>query len=90
MTYSLKKAYKIGNVVTLTIVAQNATGSSISADTTLFTVASGLIPASTIGGYAKITGDSATIFVGDSGNCSIDKALPANGTIRLSISYAVA
>ena len=89
LTYSVKTAYKSGKVVTLTIVAVNNTASSIASDTTLFSVASGLIPSLTIAGFAKIIGDTATFFVGDSGNCTLDKALAVNSIVRLSITYSV-
>lgn len=93
LTYDIKKAYKIGNVIILTIYAANNTGSTITADTTLFRLSNNLQPSVNLITYARIPSYDTTIEIGAtgvSGNCSIPKDLGTSEVLRFTVSYAIA
>ena len=94
LTYVLKKAYKTGNVVNLSIDVENNTGSAINENTTLFAIGSDLLPIpnqlNIIGYYA---GDVCRVQInksGQVGNVSINKQFEFAGKLTFLVSYAVA
>ena len=89
LTYTIKKAYKIGNIVFLTIRAKNETGEQITANTTLFTLASGLYnSAGAI--IIPVAYPTDKISIASNGNVSCEASLNNNNYLIVAVSYAVA
>ena len=91
LTYDIKKAYKIGNVVFLTLAMQNKTGSDISANATLFNLGDSLIPSgSSLALPVRKSGSVTTMTIATTGNVTCIDTLANNQSIYLMVSYAVA
>lgn len=90
LTYSYKKAYKVGNVVTVCIRATNSTGSTIASGTELFTLGSGLLPIGNLILCTYLADNIISIGINyQTGKCSIDGAFANNSIIIISGSYVV-
>ena len=92
LTYSIKKLYKIGNVITLSIKAKNETGSAISADTELFTMPNDTyISSSALIVSALVDGTACYARIGYSTNkVNISAQIANNSTLCIFVSYAIA
>lgn len=90
LTYSIKKAYSIGNIAFIDITAVNETGSEISANAELFNVASGLFNAGNNQFFVvRKTGANAVLTLSWEGKGKLDTALSNNDVINIHISCAV-
>lgn len=89
LTYDIKEAMKIGNLVSLTIRATNLAETSISSGDPLFTLASDLIPAGTIKAYANVAGSVVSCTISNLGSVSVDAAIAQNETVAIILTYAV-
>ena len=95
LTYGVKKCYKIGNVITLSIQAQNNTGSSIAAGSTLFTLPNDAHHGTTymrlncMSGVAGSVG-FAICTIDNLGNATNTVALNDGAYFWLNVSYAFA
>ena len=90
LTYTIKKIYKIGNIVFLTIRAENSTGSSISSATDLFSLASGLYSTSNLRVFANVSGIDTNALIKNDGKVTIGASIGNNQTLFICCSYAVA
>ena len=91
ITATLKKAYKQGNVMTMSLVLQNTSGAELPAYSTLFTLASGLFPTNQyIVAYVEANNLLKRFRINPNGQGGIEYALPNNGVVYINISYAVA
>lgn len=88
LTYAVKKAYKIGNVVTLTILAANNTGSEIAVNLPLFSLSSNIRNANRILVSCTV-GDTQT-YARIESNVSVAVAIPNTVSVNICITYAVA
>lgn len=94
LTYATKKAYKIGNIVTITIQGSNSTGSTISSTSNLIKLGSHITP--TDGSHfalARITGSFTNVEVkaaGAGGYIVCENDIINGGTFKFDITYAVA
>lgn len=92
VTDGIAKAYRIGNVVYLTIRAKNTSGSQINADTIIANLGTHL--RWSLGGFA-INGaisnqESAMFSLEYNGNIMARTSIPSNAWITIIVSYAVA
>ena len=91
LTYTTKKAYKTGNIVTITIQGANATGSAIEAEANLLQLGSGLAP--TDGSHfalARKTGGFMQVEVkasGAGGYIVASDSIVNSGTFKFDITY---
>jgi len=91
LTYDLKKAYKIGNMVFLTIRAKNGTASQIAANTNIITLSNNLTPPSNLGLFFNaVKGSANSLVLVGSGVLQIREALAVDEYIYINIAYAVA
>ena len=89
LTYVTKKAVQQGNYVTMIVRARNTTGSSISANTTLFTTSK--VPTAITIGYANLnTSGDTNVVIETTGNIYLGKAMDNNEFVTFSITYYVA
>jgi len=91
LTYKIKKLYKTGNVITLTIDATNETGSTIGLGSTLFSLSQGTFNQNgNISLPVRITGNNTVGTIqGSSGNFVITDNLANNSSLFVVVSYAV-
>ena len=91
VTATLKKAYKHGNVITMSLVLQNTSSAELASYSTLFTLASGMFPANQyIVAYVEANNLLKRFRINPSGEGGIEYALPNSGVVYINISYAVA
>ena len=91
LTYKIKKAYKVGNIVTLTIAATNSSGADIAANTQLFSLASGMYNPTTNLEFPYFRYGSTSIMTMSQYGSVWSRSAIANGNdIVLAVSYAVA
>lgn len=84
-----KKAYKIGNIVTLTV--RTTAMSNWSAGSTIFTLASGLYNSQvTVSGIADVAGNQAIIYVNNTGTVTCNASISTGQELKFTITYAVA
>ena len=90
LTYAVKRVYKNGNIITLTLRIKNETGSDISANTPLGTLATGLFD-STYGlqFVANTDNDIKAGVINTLGSISLKDSFANNDSVRISITYAV-
>lgn len=90
LTVQTLKAYRIGNIVSLSIRALNETGSEIPASKILFTLPNGAIPIMFTNAIGLVANEIKEINISYEGNISTPNALPNIKWIMLYITYAVA
>lgn len=90
LTYAIKKAYKVGNLVSLTIKATNSTGNTISSFASLADLAQGLRPSTNLPVASFIGETSAKFIVHSDGYLSCPGEIANGSTIYIVVTYAVA
>ena len=90
LTYDIETVTQIGNLVNLTIRAQNLGESEIASGTTLFTLASGLAPSGTIKAYANVDGSVVNCQITNLGTVSVGNAIAVNSVVAIMLTYSVA
>jgi hypothetical protein len=93
LTFYKCKAYKVGNIVNLTISGYNATGSEITNGTTLITLGTSLKPIDDLVIYVRGAGQDGRAILDKNGTVSISFTLPnGQGSSGFTIvtTYAVA
>jgi len=87
--YALKKAIKIGNVVTMSVAFTNNTGSAISANTTLFTLSSDLKPTYTVSACVSKSGAVTKIVINSDGEASCIDELANGSVLQIQLTYFI-
>lgn len=91
ITASFKKAYKIGNTITISAVVKNETGDSLSSYAALFTVASDMSPTNQyIVAYVEANNQFVRGRINPDKQFGVEGALANNGVVYINLSYCVA
>lgn len=91
VTATLKKAYKHGNVMTMSLVLRNTSGAELASYATLFTLASGMYPVNQyIVAYVEANNLLKRFRINPDGQGGVELALPNNAVVHINISYCVA
>lgn len=90
LDYTIKKAYKMGNMMFLNIRAGNQTGTNISSGTTLMTLDSSIAPMyNGCRFYANVSGTPANIII-DNNQIKLSENIANTAVMSLFISYPIA
>lgn len=90
LTCKILKAYKTGNIVTLTVDATNETGNAIAMGATIFSLTSGLYNTNgNIASPVRITGNTALGTIKNNGEFVLDTSLANNSSLFVVFTYAV-
>ena len=92
LTYNVKKAYKIGNMLFITIRAKNETGSTINANSNLFKLSnysSSFAMSFSAIKYHDGTNTTEKLGLSTSGNFTLDAILANEDFVFINISYAI-
>lgn len=90
LTYSVKKVYKQGNIVTLTIKASNGTGNEIPVNTAWFSLPNGTFSSELLVVIGRISGVIAPVNISQYGLVSSSQAVASGQNIYIIVSYSVA